>query len=431
MIKNIADLKIKIFADGADKLNILELANKPHIGGFTTNPTLMAKAGIIDYEIFARDILSAIKDKPISFEVFSDEFSEMESQARFISSWGSNVYVKVPITNTRKESSFELIKKLSSQGIKLNITAVLSLEQINSIIPALSHDVPTIISVFAGRVADTGRDPVPLMKEAKNILSSFSNVELLWASPRELLNIFQADEVGSDIITVTPDILKKLEKVGYGLEDLSLDTVKMFYDDGRKAGYKFNINNKFSDYIDVYLREVGELSKSIDKQSILKTIEALSELRKNGGRLFVLGIGGSAANASHAVNDFRKICKMEVYAPTDNVSELTAWTNDNGFEFIFSKWLETSKLNSKDALMIFSVGGGSETTSRNLVLAMEYAKSVGAKIFGIVSRDGGMTKKLADVTLLVPVVSKDRITPHAEEWQGVLWHLMANALGSY
>jgi transaldolase len=237
MPKKVGELRIKIFADGAEKANIVELASKSFIKGFTTNPTLMRKAGITDYVAFAKDILPIVHNLPISFEVFSDDFTEMERQARIINSWGSNVYVKIPITNTKKESSFDLIKKLAAEGIKMNITAILTLEQVQHILPALVPTVPTVISVFAGRVADTGIDPVPLMRACKELLVVTPNYELLWASPRELFNIYQAEEVGADIITVTPEVLKKTEKVGYDLTELSLDTVKMFYDDGQKVGY--------------------------------------------------------------------------------------------------------------------------------------------------------------------------------------------------
>jgi transaldolase len=238
MPKKPHELKIKIFADGAEKEGMMALAKEPHIKGFTTNPTLMRKAGITDYAAFAKEILGFIKDKPISFEVFSDDFSEMERQANIINAWAPNVYVKIPITNTKKESSFDLVKKLSSEGIKLNVTAILTTAQVKHIKDALNPKVPAIISVFAGRIADTGHDPMPIMKEAKAILASNPNYELLWASPRELFNIYQAEEVGCDIITVSHDILKKIGGIGYDHHELSLDTVKMFYEDGQKVGYK-------------------------------------------------------------------------------------------------------------------------------------------------------------------------------------------------
>lgn len=242
MPKNIEGLRIKIFADGAERGGMLEMYGEPFIKGFTTNPTLMRKAGIADYASFAKDILAAIKDRPISFEVFSDDFSEMERQARIIAAWGKNVYVKIPVTNTKGESSFDLVKKLSADGVKVNVTAVTTPDQVKHIAGALNPNVPAVISVFAGRIADTGTDPVPLMKECRTILNDFENTELLWASPRELLNIFQAEEIGCDIITVTNDILAKLDRVGYDLSDYSLDTVKMFYNDGQKAGYTLNSN---------------------------------------------------------------------------------------------------------------------------------------------------------------------------------------------
>ena len=237
MPKQLSELRIKIFADGADKVSMVALDKNPLIKGFTTNPTLMRKAGVTDYAAFAKEVLAEIKTKPVSFEVFSDDFVEMERQARIINSWGANVYVKIPITNTKRESAFDLIKKLAGEGVKLNITAILTAKQVADILPALSPKVPTIISMFAGRVADTGVDPTPMMQEVKKLLTPFPSYELLWASPRELLNIYQAEEVGADIITVTPEILKKGEMVGKDHDDLSLDTVKMFYDDGQKVGY--------------------------------------------------------------------------------------------------------------------------------------------------------------------------------------------------
>jgi transaldolase len=234
---NPAGLKVKLFADGADKAAILELYEMKHIAGFTTNPTLMRKAGITDYETFARDILSLIKDRPISFEVFADEFSEMEEQARYIASWGENVYVKIPVTNTRRQPSYDVVRRLTRAGVKVNVTALLTLEQVHEVTQALQGGAPAYVSVFAGRIADTGRDPIPLMAAAMAILRSQPQIELIWASPRELLNVFQADSIGCHIITATPDILKKLSLAGKDLSDYSLETVAMFCDDARKAGY--------------------------------------------------------------------------------------------------------------------------------------------------------------------------------------------------
>lgn len=235
--KKLSELHIKIFADGALKASMVALAADPLVKGFTTNPTLMRKAGVTDYAGFAKEILTEIKDKPISFEVFSDDFAEMERQARIINSWASNVYVKIPVTNTKKQSAVALIKKLAGEGIKLNVTAILTVEQVMEVAAVLAPGVPAIVSVFAGRVADTGVDPVPLMQECKNFLVAHPEHELLWASPRELYNIYQAEAVGADIITVTPEILKKGEKIGYDLTELSRETVQMFYDDGQKVGY--------------------------------------------------------------------------------------------------------------------------------------------------------------------------------------------------
>jgi|SRR5579863_5629266 len=237
-MKTISDLKVKIFADGADKAGMLDMYAKAYIKGFTTNPTLMRKAGIPDYRAFAKDILQEITDRPISFEVFSDEFHEMERQAMEIAGWGSQVYVKVPITNTRREPSYQLIRKLSHAGVKLNVTALMTLDQVRDVVKELDPETRCCISVFAGRIADTGRDPVPIMAAAVEILKSAPKSELIWASPRELLNVFQADSIGCHIITVTNDILRKLYFVGYDLNEFSLDTVKMFYDDAKQAGFK-------------------------------------------------------------------------------------------------------------------------------------------------------------------------------------------------
>lgn len=236
-MKRIEDLKVKIFADGADKTGMLEMYAKKYIKGLTTNPTLMNKAGITDYRAFCKDMLTHIKDKPLSFEVFSDDFAEMERQAMEIASWGDNVYVKIPVTNTKKETCYALVKKLSVQSVKLNITAIMTLDQVRDVVASLNATVPSYVSVFAGRIADTGRDPVPLMAAAVDLLKVVPAAELIWASPRELLNIFQADEVGCQVITVTNDILKKLPLIGYNLDDYSLDTVKMFYTDAVAAGF--------------------------------------------------------------------------------------------------------------------------------------------------------------------------------------------------
>ena len=234
----IADLKIKLFADGADKTAMLDLYRNPSIRGFTTNPTLMRKAGITDYAAFARDILTEIRDRPISLEVFADEFDEMERQARLIASWGPNVYVKIPVTNTRREPALDLIHRLSHAGIRLNITALLTLDQVRQVAAALAGGAPSNVSVFAGRIADTGRAPVPLMAKAVEMVSVHPGMELIWASPRELLNIFQADSIGCHIITATPDVLQKLALVGKDLDEYSLDTVKMFHTDATKSGFK-------------------------------------------------------------------------------------------------------------------------------------------------------------------------------------------------
>jgi transaldolase len=236
-VKTVEQLNIKIFADGADKVGMLDMYAKSFIKGLTTNPTLMNKAGIRDYKSFALDILSEIKDKPISFEVFSDDFVDMERQAYEIASWADNVYVKLPITNTKRETCYALVEKLAAQKVKMNVTALMTITQVQDVVAALDPNVPSYVSVFAGRIADTGCDPIPLMTAAVESLKASPAAELIWASPRELLNIFQADSIGCHVITVTNDILKKLSQVGYDLDEFSLDTVKMFYSDARAAGF--------------------------------------------------------------------------------------------------------------------------------------------------------------------------------------------------
>ncbi|MFZ4524745.1 MAG: transaldolase [Chlorobium sp.] len=237
-MKNIEMLKVKIFADGADKTGMLEMYEKPYIKGLTTNPTLMKKVGITDYRAFCKDILTHIKDKPLSFEVFSDDFAEMERQAMEIAGWGDNVYVKIPVTNTRQETCYDLLKKLAAKKVKLNVTALMTLTQVRDVVASLDPYVPSYVSVFAGRIADTGRDPVPMMAAAVEELKNAPLSELIWASPRELLNIFHANDIGCHVITVTNDILKKLSLVDYDLDTYSLDTVKMFYNDAVAAGFK-------------------------------------------------------------------------------------------------------------------------------------------------------------------------------------------------
>jgi len=236
---DLANLKVKIFADGADKAGIIDIGKHPLIKGFTTNPTLMRKAGITDYEKFSREVLELIGGRPISFEVFADDFSEMERQARLITTWGKNVYVKIPVTNTKREKANATVERLSKDGIQLNVTALMTNDQVREVSAALAGGPHSYISVFAGRVADTGRDPVPLMSEALKIMKQGApKAELIWASPRELLNIFHADSIGCHVITVTNDILAKLKLVGKDLSDYSLETVQMFFKDGEASGFK-------------------------------------------------------------------------------------------------------------------------------------------------------------------------------------------------
>ena len=230
-------LSIKIFADGADRNSIMEHYANPLIKGFTTNPTLMRKAGITDYQGFAHEILSEVRDRPISFEVFSDEFDEMYRQAQLISSWGDNVFVKIPVTNTRGESAVPLLERLAPEGVKMNVTALFTLDQVRAVSAALANAAPSNISVFAGRIADAGVDPVPLMTQALKIMAAHPQQELIWASPRELFNVIQANDIGCHIITATSDILAKLKLIGKDLSQYSLETVKMFYDDASAAGF--------------------------------------------------------------------------------------------------------------------------------------------------------------------------------------------------
>lgn len=237
MTPSVETLKVKVFADGADRAGMLASYANPQIKGFTTNPTLMRKAGISDYEAFARDIVSVIKDRPISFEVFSDDFEEMETQALRIAEWGSNVYVKIPVTNTKGESAVPLVTRLAKAGVKQNVTALFTLDQVRAVSAALADGPHSYISIFAGRIADSGRDPIPVMVEALEIMKPYPQQELIWASPREVLNIIQADNIGCHVITVTNDLLSKLSSVGKDLEQFSLETVRMFRNDAVAAGF--------------------------------------------------------------------------------------------------------------------------------------------------------------------------------------------------
>jgi transaldolase len=235
--KSLKDLRIKVFADGADKAGMFAFYRNPLVKGFTTNPTLLRKAGVVDYATFAREVIRGIPDRPISFEVLSDDHREMEEEARLIASWGANVYVKIPVTNSLGLSSMPTVGRLARRGVALNVTAVFTLEQVEATCTAIGGRVPAVVSVFAGRIADTGVDPCPLMAQAKTITRRYPHCELLWASPREVLNIFQADEIGCDIVTVSADLLAKLHHVGKNLLRFSLETVQMFRSDAVKAGY--------------------------------------------------------------------------------------------------------------------------------------------------------------------------------------------------
>lgn len=234
---SINDLRVKIFADGADLESMKELASRAYIKGLTTNPTLMRLAGVTDYRKFASEVLATIPNKPISFEVFADDFADMKRQALEIASWGSNVFVKIPVTNTKQDSSVPLIRELVLEGVQVNATAVFTTDQVSAIAEVLDPKVSAVVSVFAGRIADTGRDPLPIMEQSLDILKNYAAHQLIWASPRELLNIFEANRIGCDIITVTPDIIKKLDNVNKDLLQFSLETVKMFHTDATTAGF--------------------------------------------------------------------------------------------------------------------------------------------------------------------------------------------------
>ena len=234
---DIKDLNVKIFADGADLATMIQMNHLEHIKGLTTNPTLMRKAGVLDYKKFAKEALSHVTEKSISFEVFSDDFDEMERQALEISSWAHNVYVKIPITNTQAKTSYGLIKRLTNLGVKVNVTAIMTVKQVEMLVQCLSPEVPSYVSIFAGRIADTGVDPISILKSSLELIKQNSNAEMIWASPRELLNVIQANDIGCHIITVTNDILSKMKMLDYDLDQYSLDTVKMFYEDAKASSY--------------------------------------------------------------------------------------------------------------------------------------------------------------------------------------------------
>src|SRR5262245_43660539 len=240
----VISLRVKLFADGADQRAIKQLVDNPQISGFTTNPTLMKKAGVVDYRAFARDAVRVVGDRPISFEVFADDLEEMEGQAREIASWGGNVFVKIPVTNTRGEFAGGLIRRLSTAGVRVNATGIMTLEQVERVVDCFAPGVPGFVSVFAGRIADTGRDPVPMMARAVDLLRSGPRIELIWASPRELLNVLQANDVGCHIITATSDLLAKLSLIGKDLTEFSLETVKMFRQDAVAAGFDITVTRK-------------------------------------------------------------------------------------------------------------------------------------------------------------------------------------------
>jgi transaldolase len=261
-------LRVKLFGDGADKASIIALSKNPLIAGFTTNPTLMRKAGVTDYKQFALDVLSVVTDRPVSFEVLSDEFVEMDAQAREIASWAENVYVKIPITNTRGESSVPLIALLAAASVKVNVTAMMTIEQLKSVLPAMAQAKAGYLSIFAGRIADAGVDPEPIMVEALQHMSAFPQLELLWASPREVFNVIQADRIGCHVITLTDDVLKKLSSIGKDLDQFSLETVKMFYTDAVAAGYE--LPTAINDFAPKQSARAAYVSQSVSSPVALK-----------------------------------------------------------------------------------------------------------------------------------------------------------------
>ena len=420
---SLSNLRVKLFADGANLEAMLALADDRLIRGFTTNPTLMRQSGVKDYARFAREVLKAIPDRPISFEVLADTPDEIRRQALLLADWGENVYVKVPITTSEGKPLTDLIHELSHRGVKLNVTAILPLEQVQQASAALHGGVPSIVSVFAGRVADSGRDPVPHMRAALAICRDADrNIELLWASPRELLNVVQADECGTDIITVTETLRTRLLSPGQGFARVQPGDRQHVQARRRKRRISAMSFSR------TFLDETAQLVRELDADAIERVARGLAEVRAGSGRLFILGVGGSAGHAGHAVNDFRKLCGFEAYAPTDNVSELTARVNDEGWDTCFSNWLAGSRLAAKDGLLVFSVGGGNreKKVSTNIVRAIELANQVRAQVFGIVGRDGGFTREQADVCVVIPPRFPERITPHTEGLCAVVWHLLVS-----
>lgn len=417
----LAGLRVKLFADGADLATMLAMAKNPLIRGFTTNPTLMRKAGVDDYRTFASVVLDAIRDRPISFEVFSDEFDEMERQAREIAGWGANVYVKIPVTNTRGDSSTALIRRLAAEGVKLNITAVLTMEQVRAIAPCLAGGAPSCVSVFAGRIADTGVDPVPTMAAAVDTLRPLGNVELIWASPRELLNVFQADVIGCHIITATSDILQKLALVGKDLAGYSLDTVRMFRDDAVKAGYRLSGGpspRPVEPAAGVEQSGVGGIVESIrvkqrllaeSSDVILKTGRILADALLGGSKVLLLGNGGSAAEAQHIAAELvgrfaRERGALPALALSSDAAALTALGNDYGFERVFARQLE-ALARAGDVVVALSTSG----LSANVLAAVMVARDQGCVVLGVTGADGRRLAGLCDAAVVVPSTDSARI----------------------
>ena len=336
--------RIKIFADGASLPSMLESARDPRISGFTTNPTLMRKAGISDYRAFAKEVLASIKDRPISFEVFADEFAEMRRQAAGDRDLGRQRLREDPDhQHAARAARSPLIRELASAGVKLNVTAICTLDQVRDTAQALKGGAPSVVSVFAGRIADTGRDPMPLMKEALGICrAADARIELLWASPRELLNIVQA---ARGRLRHHHGHARPAEEAGAGRQGPGRlqprDRADVL---PRRPGRRVQAVSGAGDFVRGYLEETVTAVRGLDAAAIDGMAIGLARVREQGGRLFILGVGGSAGHASHAVNDFRKICGFEAYAPTDNVSELTARVNDEGWDTSFSEWLKVSRL---------------------------------------------------------------------------------------
>ncbi len=420
--------RIKIFADGASLPSMLESARDPRISGFTTNPTLMRKAGISDYRAFAKEVLASIKDRPISFEVFADEFAEMRRQAQDIATWGDNVYVKIPITNTRREPATALIRELASSGVKLNVTAICTLDQVRDTAQALKGGAPSVVSVFAGRIADTGRDPIPLMKEALGIVPRRRQAHR--AAVGQPARAAEHRPGGGGRLRHHHGDARSAEEAGAGRQGPGrLQPGHRADVLSRRPGGRVQAVSGAGDFVRGYLDETVTAVRGLDAAAIDAMAVGLARVREQGGRLFILGVGGSAGHASHAVNDFRKICGFEAYSPTDNVSELTARVNDEGWDTSFSEWLKVSRLSqARRRAGVF----GRRRQPREERLAQPGARAGaggGAGRRRVRHRRQGRRRHEAPPPRRASSSRRsppDRITPHTEGLCAVVWHLLVS-----